>query len=71
MRPQTGWSAPVRGPRSKRYYYSVLPNLTRITVQGSTSAPSEWLRLTIDLRAPEVFSWENIVYCANALVGCP
>ncbi|WP_394807929.1 hypothetical protein [Nitrosomonas sp.] len=25
-----------------------MPNLTRITVQGSTTAPSEWLRLTID-----------------------
>ncbi len=39
-----------------------VPNLTRITVQGSTNTPSEWLRLTIDPRAPQVFSWENVVY---------
>ena len=28
-----------------------VPNLTRITVQGSTNAPAEWLRLTIDPQA--------------------
>jgi hypothetical protein len=39
-----------------------VPNLTRITVQGSTNHPSEWLRLTIDPRSPEVFSWTNVVY---------
>ncbi len=39
-----------------------VPNLTRITVQGSTNKPSEWLRLTIDPRSPQVFSWENVVY---------
>ncbi len=39
-----------------------VPNLTRITVQGSTNEPSEWLRLTIDPRSPNVFSWENVVY---------
>src|SRR5262249_26098986 len=38
-------------------------NLTRITVQGSTNKPREWLRLTIDPRAPAVFGWENVVYC--------
>jgi hypothetical protein len=48
-----------------------VPNLTRITVQGSTNAPAEWLRLTIDPRTPEVFSWENVVYCANPAVSCP
>ena len=31
------------------------PNLTRVTVQGSTNKPREWLRLTIDPRAPEIF----------------
>ena len=48
-----------------------VPNLTRITVQGSTSAPAEWLRLTIDPHAPEVFSWENVVYCNDPAVSCP
>jgi len=48
-----------------------VPNLTRITVQGSTSAPAEWVRLTINPHSPEVFSWENVVYCANPLVSCP
>jgi hypothetical protein len=41
-----------------------VPNLTRITVQGSTNTPHEWLRLTIDPRAPGIFSWENVIYCA-------
>ena len=42
-------------------------NLTRITVQGSTNVPHEWLRLTIDPRASEVFTAENVVYCATDL----
>ena len=48
-----------------------VPNLTRITVQGSTNAPSEWLRLTIDPHSPGVFSWQNVVYCNNPTVACP
>ncbi|HZE91126.1 MAG TPA: metallophosphoesterase [Rhizobacter sp.] len=47
-----------------------VPNLTRITVQGSTNAPAEWLRLTIDPRSPNVFSWQNIAYCTNPLGSC-
>ena len=46
-----------------------VPNLTRITVQGSTNTPREWLRLTIDPRASQVFSWENVVYCDDTT--CP
>jgi hypothetical protein len=48
-------------------------NLTRIVVQGSTNAPAEWLKLTIDTRkhGNEVFSWENVAYCANpATASC-
>ena len=37
-------------------------NLTRIIVQGSTNLPREWLRLTIDPRSRQVFSWENVQY---------
>ena len=58
-------------PTGQIYGTPAVPNLMRVTVQGSTSAPSEWVRLTIDPRAPEVFSWENVVYCANPLVSCP
>ncbi len=47
-----------------------VPNLTRITVQGSTNAPAEWLKLTIDPRKHEVFSWENIPYCIDPLSSC-
>ena len=46
-----------------------VPNLTRITVQGSTNKPREWLRLTIDPRSAQVFSWENVVYCDDTT--CP
>jgi hypothetical protein len=46
-------------------------NLTRITVQGSTNAPAEWLRLTIDTRrAPATFSWTNVPYCKDPLTSC-
>lgn len=38
-----------------------VPNLTRITVEGSTAA-DEWLKLTVDPHSPDVFSWERIVY---------
>lgn len=44
-----------------------VPNLTRIVVQGSTNAPAEWLKLTIDGRKPYPFSWNNVVYCQNPL----
>jgi hypothetical protein len=47
-----------------------VPNLTRITVQGSTNAPAEWLRLTIDTRTHDVFSWTNVAYCANPKGSC-
>ncbi len=46
-----------------------VPNLTRITVQGSTNKPREWLRLTIDPHSPGIFSWENVVYCDDTT--CP
>ena len=38
--------------------YATAPNLTRIVVQGETA--SEWLRLTVDPRADELFSWERV-----------
>lgn len=47
-----------------------VPNLTRITVQGSTTKPAEWLRLVIDTRARSVFSWRNVPYCADPLGSC-
>ncbi len=47
-----------------------VPNLTRITVQGSTNAPAEWLRLTIDTTKPGVFSWTNVPYCKDPLGSC-
>ena len=56
---------PLADPSSatgKIHGTQAVPNLTRITVQGSTNKPSEWLRLTIDPRSPQMFSWENVVY---------
>jgi Calcineurin-like phosphoesterase len=49
---------------------AAVPNLTRITVQGSTTAPAEWLRLTIDPESPTVFSWVNVPYCKDPLSSC-
>jgi hypothetical protein len=47
-----------------------VPNLTRITVQGSTNAPAEWLRLTIDTRKAQPFTWSNVAYCKDPLTSC-
>jgi len=69
-----GSDRPLADPGSatgKIHGAPAVPNLTRITVQGSTSAPAEWLRLTIDPHAPGVFSWENVVYCNNPTLSCP
>jgi hypothetical protein len=35
------------------------PNLTRVVVEGETA--SEWLRLTVDPRADELFAWERVI----------
>jgi hypothetical protein len=61
---------PLADPNSatgKIHNTRAVPNLTRITVQGSTNAPAEWLKLTINGRRPYPFSWQNIVYCQNPL----
>ncbi len=48
-----------------------VPNLTRITVQGSTNAPAEWLRLTIDTSNRSTpFSWANVPYCRDPNTSC-
>lgn len=52
------------------HHTQAVPNLQRITVQGSTNAPAEWLRLTVDPRTPQVFSWSNVPYCTNPLTSC-
>ncbi len=46
-------------------------NLTRVVVQGSTSVPHEWLRLTVDPAKPGVFSCENVVFGSGATTPCP
>ena len=45
-------------------------NLTRITVQGSTNAPAEWLRLTIDTSHTPMFTWSNVPYCVDPGTHC-
>lgn len=39
--------------------FTAAPNVTRVVVEGSTEA-NEWLKLTVDPRSPDVFSWERI-----------
>jgi hypothetical protein len=56
---------PLMDPHSatgKIHGAQAAPNLTRVTVQGSTNTPREWLRLTIDPRSPQIFSWRNVEY---------
>lgn len=38
-----------------------VPNLTRIVVEGS-GVGTHWLRLAIDPRSKQVFSWQNVAY---------
>ena len=56
-------------PTGKIHGTPAVPNLTRVTVQGSTSTPVEWLRLTIDPRSEAIFSFENVVVCQT--LPCP
>ena len=68
-----GVDQPLSNPNSATgviHGTQAVPNLTRITVQGSTSAPAEWLRLTVDPHSPQVFSWENVAYCKDPLTSC-
>jgi hypothetical protein len=56
--------------RERRAGPAAVPNLTRITVQGSTSSPAEWLRLTIDPSSKAVFSWTNVARCKDPMTSC-
>jgi hypothetical protein len=69
-----GSDRPLADPSSatgKIHNTPAVPNLTRITVQGSTNKPAEWLRLTIDPHTVGVFRWTNVVYCADPTASCP
>ena len=48
------------------HHTQAVPNLTRITVQGSTNTPNEWLKLTINPHSRDVFTWQNVCY-----LSCP
>lgn len=68
-----GSDQPLANPNSATgviHHTQAVPNLTRITVQGSTTAPSEWLRLTIDPSKAQPFSWTNVAYCIDPLNSC-
>jgi hypothetical protein len=45
----------------------VAPNVTRVIVEGSTTVPGrfEYLRLTVNPKAPQLFSWERVDYQFN------
>ncbi|HET8707086.1 MAG TPA: hypothetical protein VFM46_12360, partial [Pseudomonadales bacterium] len=68
-----GADKPLADPTSATgqiHHTQAVPNLTRITVQGSTNAPAEWLKLTINPRKSEIFSWQNIAYCSDPSGSC-
>jgi hypothetical protein len=59
---------PLADPSSAKgqvHNTQAVKNLTRITVQGSTNPPAEWLRLSIGSNPSNPFSWVNVPYCAN------
>ena len=51
-------------PQNKSIYGIAedVPNLRRITVNGSTTPCHEWLRLHVDPRASGVFSYERVPF---------
>jgi hypothetical protein len=68
-----GVDKPLADPNSatgRIHNTRAVPNLTRITVQGSTTAPAQWLRLKVDPDSPQVFSWTNVPYCKDPLTSC-
>ncbi|MGH8558378.1 MAG: metallophosphoesterase [Methylococcales bacterium] len=68
-----GTDRPLADPNSATgviHGTQAVPNLTRITVQGSTNAPAEWLRLTINPNKHSVFIWQNVPYCNDPLSSC-
>lgn len=68
-----GLDKPLADPSSATgqvHHTKSVPNLTRLTVQGSTTAPAEWTRLTIDTSTSDVFTVENVPYCADPLGKC-
>jgi hypothetical protein len=50
---------PLAAGSPKHGVTSAAPNLTRIVVAGET-AVEEWLKLTIDPNAAELFSWQRV-----------
>jgi hypothetical protein len=46
---------------------TVAPNITRVTVNGSSTAPHEWLKLHISYTDPNVFSWTRVPFTHQAL----
>ncbi len=44
--------------------YATAPNLTRIVIEGETVG--EWLRLTVDPRAAQLFAWERVAVGGGA-----
>jgi hypothetical protein len=39
-----------------------VPNLRRITTNGSTTKCHEWIKLTVDASTPSVFSYDRVLY---------
>jgi hypothetical protein len=63
--------ADIMSPTFQIHGTQPVPNLTRITVQGSTNAPAEWLRVEInDPVRGTPFSWKNFPYCKDPTKGC-
>ncbi|MBY6240679.1 hypothetical protein [Methylosinus sp. Sm6] len=68
-----GSDQPLADPNSetgKIHNTVAVPNLTRITVQGATSKPAEWVKLTVDPADPKLFSWVNVPYCIDPEGAC-
>jgi hypothetical protein len=64
---------PLADPASKTaviHHTPAVTNSWRVVVQGSTNAPAEWLKLVIDTRRAQPFSWSNVPYCADPLGSC-
>ncbi len=56
---------PLAAPSTVYPTAAVAPNLTRITVQGSTNLPRDWLKLDLNSSGPAPLEWSRVPFTSQ------
>ncbi|MFA9272909.1 MAG: hypothetical protein ACEQSX_19610, partial [Baekduiaceae bacterium] len=56
---------PLATPSTVYPTAAVAPNLTRITVQGSTNLPRDWLKLDLNSSGPAPLTWSRVPFTSQ------